>query len=97
MRYKVEKKDRSHYVIGLKFDPYCNGSEIKEDTLLVYYYRGGDVDTLMKTSDMMLGALYDLFQVHDDLKDGDVFETEYGDYVCRGVHVVPIHGKPGNC
>ncbi len=43
----------------------------------------------------VLGALYDLFQVHDGLKDGDTFEAthpvtgEVARFVADGVHVVP--------
>jgi len=94
MQYKVARKDRSHYVIGLRFDPMGNGKHASDDTLLIYHYEAGDVDTLMKNADMMFGALYDLFQTDDSLKDGDVFETEFGDFVCSGIHVVgPIHER----
>lgn len=89
MRYKVDSKERgSHHVIGL---PSCENEY--PDTLLIYMYEAGDIDTHMKTPKMMLGALYDLFQTHDDLHEGDVFETEFGDYVCQGVHVVPVIEK----
>jgi hypothetical protein len=89
MKYKVELKDGSHNVIGLKAD---YGEY--EDSLLVYHYPGGDVDTKMKDAGMMFGALYDLFQVSDVLADGDVFETEFGEYVCEGVHVVSLFALP---
>lgn len=85
MKYKVELRERSHYVVGLKTD--CGNYE---DSILIYHYDGGDIDTLMKDANMMLGALYDLFQVSDNLHDGDTFDTTFGEFICQGVHVVPV-------
>ena len=84
--YKVELRGRSHYVIGLRpeYDEYGD-----KDTMLIYRYAAGDIDTRMREAHMMLGALYDLFQTHDLLKEGDKFDTEFGEYECVGVHVVP--------
>lgn len=84
--YKVEAKDDSHYVVGLKPDWAEPGDK---DTMLIYRYPAGDIDTRMKDAHMMYGALYDLFQTHDDLKDGDIFQTEFGEYKCQGFHVLP--------
>ncbi len=84
--YQVEQRSRSHYVIGLTPEWAEDGDK---DTMLIYHYPGGDVDTRMKDAHMMYAALYDLFQVQDNLKDGDVFQTEFGTYHCEGVHVVP--------
>jgi hypothetical protein len=94
MKYKVELKDRSHYIIGLK-EEYGGGP----DTMLVYHYsypesETPDVDTRMKNADMMLGALYDIFQCHDGIKKGDTFETEFGEFACEGVSVVPLFPMP---
>lgn len=85
--YKVEQRERSHYVLGLKFG--YDSREKYPDTMLIYRYPAGDIDTIMKDAHMMYGALYDLFQTHDDLKDGDIFQTEFGEYECVGVHVTP--------
>lgn len=85
--YKVEQRERSHYVMGLKSGWKEVG--IDPDTMLIYRYPAGDIDTRMKDAHMMFGALYDLLQTHDDLKDGDIFETEFGQYRCEGVHVAP--------
>ncbi len=86
--FKVELKDRSHYIVGLPWE-----SPVREasspDTMLIFRYPEGDCDTRMKDARMMLGALYDELQVNDGLVDGDAFETEFGRFVCRGVHVVP--------
>jgi hypothetical protein len=88
MKYKVELKDSSHYVVGLKSD------YGEPDAMLIYHYPGGDVDTKMDNAGMMFGALYDLFQVNDSIEEGDIFETEFGEYVCEGVHVVPLFALP---
>lgn len=90
MKYKVVLKEKSHYVLGLEsgFDKWKD-----KDALLIYHYEAGDIDTRMKDAKMMLGALYDLFQVQDNLHEGDVFETEFGDFVCQGVHVVPVRDE----
>src|SRR5512143_3500367 len=85
--YKVEARERSHYVVGLKSGWKEVG--IDPDTMLIYRYPAGDIDTKMKDAHMMYGALYDLFQTHDDLKEGDIFQTEFGEYRCEGVHVLP--------
>jgi hypothetical protein len=79
--YKVVLKDDSHYVLNLPGFAEC---------MLIYFYPGGDCDTRMTNHDMMHGALYDLYQVRDSLKDGDIFETEFGNFVCSGVHVFPV-------
>ena len=84
--YEVKQVSRSHYVMGLTPEWAEDG---EKNTMLIYHYPGGDVDTRMKDAHMMYAALYDLFQTQDNLKDGDVFQTEFGTYHCEGVHVVP--------
>jgi len=79
--YKVVQKDGSHVVLGLPFYEY-------PETILIYRYSEGDIDTRMRDSEMMHGALYDLLQTHEGLQNGDRFETEYGEFVCRGIDVV---------
>ena len=81
MDYKVELRESSHWVIGLK-----SAGEV--NTLLIYRHQEGDVDTRMSSAEMMHCALYDLFQTHCGLKSGDSFDTEFGKFVCDGVHVV---------
>jgi hypothetical protein len=78
--YKVVEKDTSHVVLGL---PWFG----ETDSMLIYHYAGGDIDTRMRDPEMMHCALYDLLQTHDELKDGDRFETEHGNFVCSGIHV----------
>lgn len=85
--YQVEKRDGNHwYVVGLA-DGY---DRTYPDTMLIYRYPEGDADP-PSTAERMLGALYDLYQVRDDLEEGDRFETPFGNFVCVDVHVVPEH------
>jgi hypothetical protein len=94
--YKVEKHEGnnahgySYYVIGLEEE--FGG---QPDTLLIYcdaYLESEtpDVDTHITSAEMMFNALYDLFQCHDGIHDGDTFETEFGRFGCEGVHVLPL-------
>lgn len=93
MRYKVEQRGKDWYVVGLKEE---FGDE--PDTLLLYRYSYPESETpdVDNPSDVhkMYGALYDLFQCHDGLKKGDVFETKWGEFVCEGIHVVPSFTMP---
>lgn len=86
--YHVKEIDGAHFVIGLPNESYWD-EKIEPNTMLIYHYPGGDIDTLMQDPHMMLGALYDLFQTNDALKSGDMFRTEFGNYRAKGVHVVP--------
>lgn len=84
--YEVKQVGRSHNVMGLRKDV---KDDPDPDVLLIYAYPGGDIDTRMKDAHMMYAALYDVFQCYDELKDGDIFNTEFGTFRCEGVHVVP--------
>lgn len=89
--YKVDQRDRDYYVVGLPDD--FGGHP---DTMLLYRYPEGDCDRPYD-AEKMHGALYDLFQTHDGLKEGDRFETPHGNFVCEGVHVVPEVSGHGRC
>jgi hypothetical protein len=57
------------------------------------FYGGmGEGSSYEKWTDAMLASLYDLYQTHGHLKEGDVFEATYlGERVefrCEGVHVI---------
>jgi hypothetical protein len=88
-RYKVEKRDSHFYVVGLRPE-YGEGS----DTLILYHYSDSpDVDS---PTDLpkMYGALYDLLQCHEGLKQGDIIQTSYGDFECQGCHLQPLFPMP---
>jgi hypothetical protein len=80
--YEVKLVENTHYVMGLR------EIDNEPNVMLIYRYPAGDIDTKMKNAHMMFGALYDLFQTNDNLKDGDTFKTEFGEYRCSGVHVI---------
>ena len=77
--------DERWYVRGLS-----SGHE--RDQLLLHHipYPQSEVPEVESPDDpdKMLGALYDLYQWHDGLHDGDVFVTPFGRFVCSGVHVL---------
>lgn len=75
--YKVEKRGTSSYVIGLQED------SDHPDTQLFYQYFN-----CISSPGMMLYALDDLYQRHDGLRNGDMFETEFGWFGCEGKHVL---------
>lgn len=85
--YKVELRNDNHYVMGLQWE--VEDGQFEDNSMLVYHYPGGDCDTRMQNADMMLSALYGEYQCNERLKEGDRFETEFGNFVCVGVHVVP--------
>lgn len=83
---KGKGSDSLYYLKGLK------NMWGDEDSILIYRYDSGDVDTNLK-GDMkkIIGALYDELQTNDNLKDGDTF-TYRGKVIARadGIHVVPV-------
>lgn len=89
--YQVTKVDTMFHVVGLKdslgTEPEHGTFAPEGDVVLLCVYPEGDCDVPYDTTTMH-GALYDLFQVRDDLKDGDRFETPFGNFECVGVHVV---------
>lgn len=62
--------------------------------ILMYYYTSDESETpdidSPTNSKMMHGALYDLAQCEDDIKNGDTFVTPHGLFVVRGYHVEPV-------
>lgn len=90
MRYRVEKANEDGrdylYVRGLPSQG-LDGTE--PDTRLMHINGYGEPSYQIEDAKMMHEVLYDLFQVHDSLKDGDRFTTPFGEFVCRGVHVEP--------
>lgn len=91
--YKVEKQDGTHYVMGLKEE---FGDEPNTAILYRYSYPESETPEVDNPNDVhkMYGALYDLYQCHDGLKKGDIFETEYGNFQCEGIHVLPLFEMP---
>lgn len=87
--YKVEKRDREYYIVGLANEWEPNATE----TLLMYRYPEGDIDPPYDAG-RMFGALYDQLQVNPYLHDGDRFTTPFGDFKVVGYEVVPEFDLP---
>jgi len=81
--FKVEVHNGSHHIMGLR-DEDCG----EDNTMLIHRYDAGDIDTVMTDKGMMHSALYDAYQVTDNLFEHDRFETEFGNFKCMHVHVV---------
>lgn len=84
MEYKLERiKGSGFSVVGLPNDYDDSGNY-----LLMVRYETGDCDLVYDNGQAMHEALYDLYQTHETLRDGDVF-TLNGTivYRCQGVHV----------
>ncbi len=90
MKYNVELEDGRHYIRGLITDTWKNHKDVQPDTLLVSYDKEGNPITRMVDAHMMLKALYDLYQTEYGLRHGDVFDTQYGKFLCTGPGVVPM-------
>ncbi len=82
-RYRVERKERGHFVLGLR--SCIDGSN---NTLLAYQQTLGPIETVMRTDHMMHRALCDAYIINNLLKTGDGFLTEFGNFVCHHDNVV---------
>ena len=81
--FRVIKRDSDYWIKGLP-----DGR--RPDTFLIVVYDEGDADRPYN-AELMLRALYDIWQVHDSFQglDGAIFETPFGTFVAEGVHVRP--------
>ena len=69
-------------------------SNIK-NAMLIYRYPSGDIDLVTEPGEHMHSSLYDLYQMSDDLSDGDTFSLDgVVIYKCEGVHVIPVDPSP---
>ncbi len=84
--YEVYEKDGDFFVKGLKSD---RGDG---DQRLLYHIPYPETETPEvtdpKSADAMHGALYDMYQWKDGLKEGDTFTTPFGIFECYSFHVV---------
>ena len=89
--YKVyQDKDGDFRVQGLPSD---RGDD---DQRLMYHIPYPETETPEITdprgTEEMHGALYDMYQWHSKLKEGDKFTTPYGNFKCVSFHVVKDTG-----
>ena len=85
--YEVYKAGAGDFhVRGLKSD------QSVSDQWLFYHVPYPETETPEVTNpldiDTMHAALYDLYQWHDGLKEGDRFTTPFGNFKCVSFHVV---------
>src|SRR5687767_3485593 len=81
MRYTViQDKSGSYTIQGLP--AYLDGDNV---ILLMATGEGDYKDP--ETKGEMHKALYDEYQTNDNLSDGDEFDTPFGEFYCKGVHV----------
>lgn len=89
MQYTVEKRERQWYILGLT-NPNSDeaGYPKREDTLIFpgLNHSTNTPDGLMSG---MYEQLYTELQINDNLKEGDIFVTPVGQFICSGVHVLP--------
>lgn len=87
--YQVKKQGRNYVVAGLKEEL---GDDPDTTLVLMGRFPATETPEALDIDDKqsMHDALYDLFQCHDGLKDGDRFETEFGAFECRHIHVVAV-------
>jgi hypothetical protein len=83
--YEVYQKDKRFFVKGLK-----DGDG--DDQMLLHHIPYPDTETPEvenpESTDAMHGALYDMYQWHEGLKEGDTFSTPFGNFKCVSFHVV---------
>ena len=75
MQFQVEKRsDNCYYVVGLK-------TGVNPDCPIYYRTDDGFFELALTNTDTMQRALYDLIRIHENVKDGDMFATEFGKFV----------------
>lgn len=89
--YPVKRqKDGFWYIIGLQGEELSENAEgsptIKTpDSWLNVHQNAKNLDL----SEQIYRELYAEFQTNDNLKDGDTFSTPIGQFICKGVDVIP--------
>ena len=90
-QYQVTKKqDGFWYVLGLEGEELSETSEgpptVKTpDSWLNVHHNAKNLDLV----EQLYRELYAEFQTNDNLKEGDIFTTPIGQFVCQGVDVLP--------
>ena len=93
--YKVEERSNGYWsIIGLPSLGWDNGGEDKvyPDSSIVPGLRHS-LSTPEGLTQGIYEQLYDEFQTNENLKDGDIFDTPVGQFICQGVDVLPHDEK----
>ncbi len=84
--YEVYEENGDYRIRGLKSE------RAGGDQRLLYHVPYPETETPEiddpKNEDAMHSALYDLYQWHEGLKEGDKFTTPFGNFKCVSFHVV---------
>ncbi len=88
--YPVEKRGNLWYIRGLPREN-IHG-EVEADSLIFPGLNHG-LRTPESLTRGIYESLYDEFQINDNLKKGDIFDTSVGQFICEGVHVLPYDEK----
>lgn len=92
MEYKVEKitdvQFRSEWVIKGLPSPYDSDEKANPDS---HIFPG--LNYVTSTPEGLTAGLYEQlygeYQINNALKEGDIFITPVGQFICEGVHVLP--------
>lgn len=86
----VKEKDGDWYIKGL---PSIDiNDEVTSDTFIVPGMNYSTHNAIGLVAGIY-SSLYDEFQINENLKEGDIFETPVGQFICDGAHVVPYDEK----
>lgn len=84
--YEVYNNDGEFYVKGLKYGRH------EGDQRILHHIPYPETETPEvgdpSSKEAMHSALYDMYQWHDGLKEGDKFVTPFGNFKCVSFHVV---------
>ncbi len=88
--YKVEQQGHEWYVMGLPQED-IHG-KVHPDSFIIPGMNHS-MNTPESIASGIYETLYDEFQTNDNLKDGDIFDTPVGQFICQGFHVIPHDDK----
>ena len=96
--YSVVKEGGEWYIKGLPSRDWSASTDeqgvVKEvpDTFIIPGMNYSTANAVGLTAGLY-SSLYDEFQINDHLKEGDIFDTPVGQFICEGVHVIPYDEK----
>jgi ribosomal protein L37AE/L43A len=96
--YPVVKEGGEWYIKGLPSRDWSASTDeqdvVKEvpDTFIIPGMNYSTANAVGLTAGLY-SSLYDELQINDHLKEGDIFDTPVGQFICEGVHVIPYDEK----
>ena len=86
--FKVDEEGGEWYIRGLSASYNSTYSDSP-----IYPGMNHSISTPEGLTEGLYEALYQELQVNDDLKEGDIFDTPIGQFICEGVQVLPYDEK----